>query len=135
MKFSKSFILRLLFRLRGISVDSQTSIMESLFIPLWNTPEEVVWGLVAQPWTFKGGVKTLNTSEFKNFNEPGYAKMVWNFSFKEEGGDTLVATETRIQCMDPYSKRMFSIYWFFIKPLSGWIRKEMLRQLKKTCEN
>lgn len=57
--------------------------------------------------------------------------MAWNFSFKPIGNETLVSTETRILCLDEASKKKFKRYWFFIKPFSGFIQKEILKLLEK----
>ena len=55
----------------------------------------------------------------------------WNFYFEPLPGQTKIITETRILCLTTKSKMLFSLYWFFIKPFSGIIRKEMLRLIKK----
>ncbi|HMJ47094.1 MAG TPA: hypothetical protein VK498_07170 [Ferruginibacter sp.] len=58
----------------------------------------------------------------------------WNFNFDAvSAGRTKITTETRILCMTKRVKIFFSLYWFFIKPFSGMIRKEMLRLIKKEC--
>ena len=67
-----------------------------------------------------------------HFNEYDTLKITLNFLMSEIGpGQTEVSTETRVQCLGKTMKRRFSIYWFFIRPFSGLIRREMLRILKK----
>jgi hypothetical protein len=59
-------------------------------------------------------------------------KIYWNFYFKEiSPTQTIVGTETRIYCLTLKTKRKFSLYWFFVKPFSGLIRKEILRMIEK----
>jgi hypothetical protein len=56
----------------------------------------------------------------------------WNFYFTEiSPAQTKVRTETRIYCLSPGIKRRFAVYWFFIKPFSGLIRKELLKMIEK----
>lgn len=62
-------------------------------------------------------------------------KIFWNFSFEAIAENkTLVSTETRIFCLTKKSKSVFSLYWFFIKPFSGLIRKEILRLIRLRAE-
>ncbi len=101
-------------------------------------------GLPVQDLSFKGFLKNMC---FKYIEEKPYdefvidasqpnIKIIWNFYFKEiEENKTLVSTETRILCLTKKSKRMFFLYWFFVKPFSGLIRLEMLRLIKKEAEN
>jgi hypothetical protein len=66
-----------------------------------------------------------------NASQPSLV-IYWNFSFQEiSPGQTRVGTETRIYCPTKKAKRKFSVYWFFVKPFSGLIRKELLRMIDK----
>ena len=47
----------------------------------------------------------------------------------------LLSTETRIQCLDDHSRKRFRLYWGLIGPFSAWIRREMLRAVKKQVES
>ncbi|MEO6638943.1 MAG: hypothetical protein ABIN25_11745 [Ginsengibacter sp.] len=60
----------------------------------------------------------------------------WNFGFDvTEKNKTLVSTETRILCLTKKSQAAFTLYWFFIKPFSSLIRKEILRLIKRQAES
>lgn len=62
-------------------------------------------------------------------------KIFWNFSFEIiTEHETLVSTETRILCLTKKSKSAFSLYWFFVKPFSSLIRKEILRLIRLHAE-
>lgn len=101
-------------------------------------------GLPAKDLSLPGFIKNigfayLEEDLYKEFvidaSQPNI-KIIWNFHFQEEENNkTIVSTETRILCLSKRSKFFFSIYWFFIKPFSGIIRREMLRLIKEKVEN
>lgn len=131
---SQSTVIRFLLWLRGLKLRTFEQI-RNRFLLLHDEPsKEIVMGLIAQPWKLDEGILPISKDQFLNFNEPNYAKAVWNFTFEQIDNKTLVSTETRIQCTDQASKNKFRVYWFFIRPFSGLIRIEMLRLLKKKFE-
>jgi hypothetical protein len=98
-------------------------------------PEEIVIGLTERVG-FGERVRRIGPEEFATFVEPGFAKAAWNFSLVPAGpGRTRLATETRVLCLDPRSRRRFMVYWLFIRFFSGLIRREFLRALKKAAES
>lgn len=134
LTFSRSKMIRMLFWLRGLK-DISFKNFYSDFVVLINDPfHEIAFGLVARPWKLKGEFLAVSKEEFLNFNKPGYAKIVWNFTFQSVENKTLVKTETRIFCTDKWSQWKFRVYWFFIRPFSGLVRIEMLRLLKLDSE-
>ena len=135
--FSESFLIRSLFRLRGMSSQNVTlqSLKKSRFEILGETlNREMVLGIVGRFWTMHGDLKKIDAESFKRFDAAGYAKAVWNFSLRPDGVDTRLTTETRIKCTDPESRKRFGFYWMFIRPFSGLIRMEMLRTIKRRAE-
>ena len=99
-------------------------------------PQELLLGLVGRFWTPSGDIQRLSVSEFRTFNRPGYAKAAWNFSLSEqEDGTTRLVTQTRVLCLDEASRRRLRLYWVFIRPFSGLIRREMLRSIKSITED
>jgi hypothetical protein len=142
--FSESFIVRWLLRLRGMSGENVTlaSLKDTKFRILAEKPnEEIVIGLAGKFWTPTGAMQDVNAGNFREFDKPGFAKAAWNFMLHDEARvtnsppETLLTTETRIQCMDEKSRKSFGFYWIFIQPFSGWIRNEMLAVIKKRAEN
>jgi len=129
LDYSESFLLRLLFSLRGI--DSRKELEEIFFWLQQNPPHAAVLGLIARPWRLRGDVKKIDPGEFISFNEPEYAKIAWSFTFKNVKGGCLVETETRIKCTDRKSRRKFGWYWFFIRPFSGLVRVLILSLIEK----
>ncbi|HXE74822.1 MAG TPA: hypothetical protein VNN18_04175 [Candidatus Xenobia bacterium] len=98
-------------------------------------PRELLLGLVGKFWSPTGCVQRLDAAGFRSFSQPGFAKAAWSFSLEPLGASrTRLATETRIQCMDARSRRRFRLYWFFIGPFSGCLRREALRLVKQEAE-
>jgi hypothetical protein len=136
--FSESFIIRWLFRLRGMSAEALTfdALKRSMFEDLGVIAnKELVLGLVGRFWTIGGGLKRVGAAGFKAFKTPGYAKAVWNVSLHPDGENTRLTTETRIKCLDADSRLKFSRYWMFIQPFSGLIRMEILKTIKRHAES
>jgi hypothetical protein len=112
------------------------SLLDSGFILLGeDPPREILLGVVGKFWTLTGGLVRLDAKGFHRFNQPGFAKAAWNFSTAEGNrGETLLKTETRIFCLDAVARRQFRVYWFFVRPFSGWTRREALRWSKRAAE-
>ena len=133
----ESWIVRTLFFLRGLPTEKVTlrMIRQMRFEILGEqTDREIVLGLAGRFWTPAGDLREVNAENFRAFREKGCAKAAWNFSLDEKSDSTLLATETRIQCLDEASRRSFSVYWTLIAPFSGWIRREMLATIKRRAE-
>ncbi len=145
-----SFIVRLLLELRALprslSLGDQhrkpnlnlDALMKSGFVLLGeNRPNEIALGLIGRFWTPAGGRCRMNDADaFRDFDQSGYAKAVWNFSLVEEGRTaTRLATETRVRCLDLSSRWRFRMYWSVIAPFSGLIRREVLRAIRRSSES
>ncbi len=117
----------------GLTLDA---LLDSGFVLLGERPnEELVLGLVGRFWTSSGGIQRLTIKGFRDFQQPGYAKAVWNFSLSgQAGGTTLLTTETRVLCLDATSRKRFFPYWSFVGPFSGLIRRQILRSIKRQAE-
>jgi hypothetical protein len=77
----------------------------------------------------------MTAAEFISFNEPEFLKATWNFELTAQtDGKTMLETETRIRCLDEKAYKKFARYWFFIRPFSGLIRKEILRTVRRKAE-
>jgi hypothetical protein len=139
---SDSWIIRSLFALRGLgwSRASEKTTLRGMtkegFAILGEKPgDEILLGLAGKFWTLSGNLQKIDAGSFKDFNEKGLAKAVWNFSLAESEGETLLKTETRIRCLDESSRQSFALYWTIVKPFSGLTRTEMLRVIKEKAEN
>jgi len=107
------------------------------FIPLARDGDrEIVGGLVGKFWRPDFGLLVINgPSEFLVSNPPRTAKLVIGFLAEQAGEDTLLTTETRVYCPDRYSRLMFAPYWLAIRPVSGLLRRRMLRTIREIAEH
>ena len=136
--FAESWIIWSLFWLRGLPTEKITlrNMRESRFEKLAEAPNrELLLGIAGKFWMPSGEMRKIDSETFKSFSEAGFAKAVWNFAVGENGGSTVLSTETRVKCLDADSRRSFGFYWTVIRPFSGLIRMEMLRLIKQRAEN
>jgi len=121
-------------RPRRRAITLQT-VVDSGFGILANEPEEIVLGMTGRFWRPTGNLTSFKREDFDHPLSPGFARAVWNFSVKEEKrGRTILITETRVICGDHASRRKFRVYWLFVRPFSGLIRRLMLRAVKKAAD-
>jgi hypothetical protein len=93
--------------------------------------QELVVAGIGRFWTPSGGLrKVTDVDQFLHFQEPGYAKVAFNFRLV----DGEISTETRIAATDPRARRRFGLYWLLIRPGSGLIRREWLRALDRRAQ-
>jgi hypothetical protein len=102
-----------------------------------NRDNEFVLGLVGKFWRPTAHIERgLNTDEFLNFNEDGFAKACANFLItKHDDNSILLSTETRTKCIGPKAKSAFTLYWAAIRPFSGLTRHVMLNTVKAKAES
>jgi hypothetical protein len=137
--FSDSRIIKVLFKLRGLPTRAYQGLrgMEEMgFTLLEQQPEnEIMLGLVGQFWKLRGNIQRCEPSEFTE-GQPGFARATWNFEIKwVNNQEVMLETEKRIACGDEASRKRFARYWFFIRPFSGIIRKEILKSIKRKAES
>jgi len=135
--FCESWVVRWLLRLRGMPSEkmSLSELPKSNFEKLGESKNrEFLIGLVGKFWTPWGNLQKIDSGNFREFNEKGFAKATWNFLVDETEGETRLTTQTRIKCTDAESRRSFGFYWTFIQPFSGLIRMEMLKLIKRKAE-
>ena len=139
LDLSRSWLVRALYRLRGMPPSALTfpGLERLCFVRLAEVPaEELLFGVVGRFWTRDGGLVPLDREGFRGFERPGYARAVWGFELREGGsGRTLLATETRIRCTDPTTRRRFRRYWLLIRPPSGLIRRAALAEIARVAES
>ena len=118
---------------RNQKITLQT-LLDSGFGVLAEEPgQEIVLGVTGRFWRPVGNLTPFNREDFDGPVRLGFARAVWNFKVEEGGsGQTILATETRVTCGDPASRRKFRAYWLFVRPFSGLIRRLMLRSVKRS---
>ena len=119
---------------RGREITLQT-LLDAGFGMLAEEPgQELVLGVTGKFWRPTGNLSPFKREDFDRPVPAGLARAVWNFRLKEDRpGHTILSTETRIVCGDDGSRRKFRVYWFFVRPFSGLIRRLMLRAVKRVC--
>jgi hypothetical protein len=92
---------------------------------------ELAFGLVGRFWRFDYGLVALaDAQEFERFSSIGVPKLALNFSVvRSDAGRTWLLTETRVFCNDRASRMRFFPYWCLIRPVSGLMRRRLLRRI------
>lgn len=139
LDLSGAYLTNFLLKLRGIPSKTEVSLDDLLntgFVVLGETPnKELLLGLTGKFWQPSGNPVRIARERFVEFDEPGYAKAVWNFSLSEiSNGTVRLNTETRVFCTDEASRVKFMFYWFLIGAFSGLIRREILCVIKRKAE-
>jgi hypothetical protein len=138
LDFSDSFLIRTLFRMRGLPATATNlgGLLQVGFLLVDEIADaEFVLGLVGKFWTLRAQILHLDAVQYSEFSQRGYAKLAWNFAIRESApGIVRLSTETRIVCTDDHSKSRFKLYWFLIGRFSGLTRREMLRGVKRKVE-
>jgi hypothetical protein len=77
--------------------------------------EEIALGLVGKFWRPVIEFARITTAEeFRGFDEPGFAKTVYDLSVREFGADkTLLSGVMRTATTDEHARRWFRRYWTF----------------------
>jgi hypothetical protein len=103
------------------------------FRPIAEEPgRELVVAGIGRFWQPSGGlVRVEDREHFIAFDQPGYAKVAFNFTL----ADGALSTETRIAGTDPQASRRFALYWLAVRPGSGLIRREWLGAIAKRAQS
>jgi hypothetical protein len=91
--------------------------------------QELVFGLIGQPWRPAGGttVRVASLDEFAGFERPGFVKVIERFRLAPIGeADTVVVDELAARCTDAVTERRFRRYWRVIAPGSRLVRHQLL---------
>ncbi len=130
--------VRTLFRLRGLPSDGMTLAgMEAVGFRLLGerVARELVIGLVGRFWTPSGGIHRFEPADFSALDGPVWARAATNFhAVAVSSTITRLTTETRVWCPTAASRRRFRLYWWLIRPFSGWVRIEWLRLVSQQAE-
>ncbi len=137
-----SIASRLLFRLRGLPVPDGT-LREALdalgFRVLAERPgEEIVVGTMGRFWALAERANIgapADLAAFRGFDRPVSAVGAMSLRWERlPRGRSLLSTETRVRCTDAAGRRRFRMYWKFIRPFSGLIRRDLLRGIASRAE-
>ena len=94
---------------------SEVPLSEGGWLLLGERPgEEIALGLVGKFWRPVIEFVDLRAEAFRAFNEPGYAKTVYQLSARSlEDGTTLLSGLMRTATTDEHARRWFRRYWTF----------------------
>jgi hypothetical protein len=147
MEVLNSPVIRAVFRLRELALGGEPDTrphparllpqMQSIgWVVLAEIPgREIVLGSVTQPWQAAPVFRSIPASEFRDFVEPGYVKIVWTLRADPvTESRSLFHTETRVCTTDAEARDRFRRYWSFVAPGVELIRLVMLRPLKHDAE-
>lgn len=132
-----SWVSRLLLRLRGLprSPLTLTGLERVGFRVLGRLEgQELVLGIVGRFWTPRGDLQRVDPAAFVAFDEKGYAKAAWNFRVTPSGEGSDISTETRVRCLDDWSRKEFRVYWMLIAQFSSKIRDDLLGSIGQKAE-
>ncbi|MGH8937543.1 MAG: hypothetical protein ACRDXD_14985 [Acidimicrobiia bacterium] len=122
----------------GNAIEGSTPLFEQIldfgFCSLGNDQtSEVAFGLIDQSWKVSGGRRATvgNAAEFAEFSEPGFVKIGANLLARPAREGAFLSTQTRVLATDARTRRVFSVYWLFIRPFSGLIRKSWLQAVAR----
>ncbi len=107
------------------------------FIPLAESANEIVFGLIGQFWKLKEDrhPPVHTPREFLAFNDPAFALVAANLAVRETAPQVVeCTTETRIHVPDPDTRKKFARYWRVIALGSGLIRILWLNAIKRRAE-
>ena len=122
-------------RVRDARIDLDSLLKNGFVLLGEHPPTELALGLVGRFWLAADRTEVNDVDEFREFDQSGYAKAVWNFSVVESGpGAARLATETRVRCLDERSRTRFRLYWSVIAPFSGLIRRQILHTIRRYAE-
>lgn len=111
---------------------SLTDFSHSEFVLLEEAPpQEIVLGITGRFWSLRAEILARTAAEFREDFPAGLAQAAWNFTVTAAAQGTDLATETRIRCADPATRRQFKRYWRLVAPGSGLIRHAILGQVRR----
>ena len=100
-------------------------------------PRVVISAGLSQAWRLLGGATPprLDAAALRAWSQPGWIKVGMEYRLTSTETGTLLSIETRVLATDPNTRRAFAAYWFFIRPSSAAIRREVLRIVASRAES
>lgn len=136
LDLSQSWIIRTLFRLRGLPTE-RLHAAEFAAAMRWTTiaeapPHEFVIGY----WRSDRTEPVEDRTRFALPTARAREKAALSFRFRRLTHDCIrVETETRVWCIGRTERRRFQRYWLLIRPFSALIRREVLRLIRREVES
>jgi hypothetical protein len=104
------------------------------FVPLGETPHEVVLGFAGRPWPGGGpAVPLADRDAFLAHDPVDDVKVAMSLRAQAADYGTLLVAETRI-VVGPEAARPFGAYWRVLRFGSGLVRSSLLRAIARRAE-
>lgn len=115
------------------------SLADGMGLPGWlllgeRPDKEIAFGAVGTFWKPTIQWRTVESTEFADFSEPGWGKIAANFSVVPYGSNTLLSYECRTMTTDLDSRRRFMAYWIAIRPFVSHIMRATVATIKENAE-
>jgi hypothetical protein len=130
-------VLTFLLKARGLSAKGSLKefFVDNGFVVLEeNPPIRFVVGLVARPWRADGGLKKIR--DLHSWETTGLTddvRIVAMFGVRSSGpGRVDLITETRIHAQSRSARMKFAVYWTFVRPFSGIVRRLWLQSAARS---
>lgn len=93
------------------------------------------YGLVGRFWQAGYGLASTERTAKAFWEADGRAcRLLLTFATQPASdGVTRLVTRTEISCPDPRDRRKMTLYWLLIRPVSGIIRRRILRAVEMEC--
>lgn len=104
------------------------------FTPLGSVPDvEVAFGLAGQFWKLDYGLlKVPDADAFERLQDQ--PKLVLNVCVEPLARGCRLVTHTRVHCPSETLRRRFAPYWVLIRPVSGLIRRRLLKAVAQASQ-
>jgi hypothetical protein len=93
---------------------------------------ECAFGAVGRFWAGRTEWRPVDADTFVRFDQPGYARIGCNLSFRDYGPRCLVSYEARTHATDDATRAAFLRYWRAVDPFVGVVMRATLRLLDRT---
>jgi len=133
LNFEHSVLLRFFCFMIGVKRNSMNlnGLLNMNFCLLTREPTKLILGVKGKFWRFKKVLLPINTHDFLK-EESGYTRIEWIFNLEDyKVHNTKLSFLVSISSPDIETHGKMRRYWFFIKPVSTFIRREMLNAIKR----
>ena len=90
-------------------------------------PNEFAFGVIGRFWGGTTAFEQIDSSAFRSFDSPGYAKIAASLSLRSYGDQrTLLSYDARTQATDETARRAFLRYWTLVSPGVGVVMRSLL---------
>lgn len=118
--------------LSGVSLPAQRFGFHSFTLLGTEPNREVAFGLAGQFWRLDYGLLPVaDAAAFDGLEDQ--PKLVLNVCVEPAANGCQLVTQTRVHCPTEVLRRRFAPYWYLIRPVSGLIRRRLLRQIQRKC--